>query len=1004
MVDSPDMYSDNLLLEALQKGRGNGVRIAIIDSGVQENHPKLYPFLLKSDLAFQQDFSTGKCLMSHGNGVDVWGHGTAIAGILHDLVPEAMIGSFRIYEKPHNPGSDNVISTAAERAIKLGYNILICSFGQKNLEKMEIHQKWVEFAQKNDVHIIAAFGEENISHEIWPGCFSSVIAVTDIETNDPLRLCHHHGPREYFSGRGKNVDVLIHNSSVDRVSGSSYAVPHVGAMVARILSQLGEISVDQMKHYLRKIARLQKDSAKQRTYTPEPLDTESVDLDPSLNSLIELLAQNAHDIWAQQRISQGWTYGEKRNDELLEHPDLVPYRKLTESEKEYDRIMSITTLKTIIMFGYTICPQFSHHPHALATRFLQFSNRVEGTRSLRALFQEWKNHSPEEWAQTYHYYSTLSEKVIAMGSPLFALDIIAEAEKTENYSQDIRIRQLKALALARSGSPLPAKDILLSLYQEGQRDGETMGILARTFKDLWKMFRGEERADKYLEQSHHYYYEGYLNAVEKEQWQAAEYNGVNAATTAFLLDLDISTGLTQKILALIRHNERVHDYWYWASLGEMLLLSRHYEEGIKAYNQATESAKNSGDYASIASMKEQVALILERMDIKNPELSGFFNVPPVLCLTLWGKIPLLPVSPEHFEPFVEKIFGSRLITIIHKLKPESIFLPVTHDVEFLVAEYLLKHSIPLTLFLMPEMRETKANCRIADREKRFDIIRKKALIITPLDTIADFSTLSREQILLMTAGNATLRAKSTGGDVIHVPIGRISPSEKSTWKLYNGFIEKRNERIRRVYFNREALAKFEDLSQNDNVSPLTGRGKSTVVAQMKTSVTICIQQEEKEWSLDMLSLNTALFDVIASQLQHISGKVVVHYADFDGVTLVFSDPLEAARWIIECRSELHQIDWEVFSMKEEPQFHFLLDTWSYMQMYNPLLKRHTISDSRLTVLRETCQTLLSGKIFVSKAFELIFSFAAPDDMHLDYSGHLPDPGASFISPAYLMRV
>ena len=90
------------------------------------------------------------------------------------------------------------------------------------------------------------------------------------------------------------------------------------------------------------------------TYTPQPIDVSHVDLTQELYELTERLAEYNHDAWAQQRISEGWTLGDQRNDELKLHPDLVPYELLSEGEKEYDRITVITTLKAITALGYEI--------------------------------------------------------------------------------------------------------------------------------------------------------------------------------------------------------------------------------------------------------------------------------------------------------------------------------------------------------------------------------------------------------------------------------------------------------------------------------------------------------------------------------------------------------------------------------------------------------------------------------------------------------------------------
>ncbi len=92
-------------------------------------------------------------------------------------------------------------------------------------------------------------------------------------------------------------------------------------------------------------------------YIPQPIDTGDVKLPVGLEELVEEMSRNVHEVWAETRISQGWSYGEKRDDELMTHPCLVPYEQLPESEKDYDRNTSVGTLKLIMKLGFSITKQ-----------------------------------------------------------------------------------------------------------------------------------------------------------------------------------------------------------------------------------------------------------------------------------------------------------------------------------------------------------------------------------------------------------------------------------------------------------------------------------------------------------------------------------------------------------------------------------------------------------------------------------------------------------------------
>ena len=89
-------------------------------------------------------------------------------------------------------------------------------------------------------------------------------------------------------------------------------------------------------------------------YKPNPIDTSKVELPDDLLELTEKIAENVHENWSVGRIADGWTYGETRNDEKKTTPCLVPYSELSDSEKEYDRVTALQTLKLIVALGYRI--------------------------------------------------------------------------------------------------------------------------------------------------------------------------------------------------------------------------------------------------------------------------------------------------------------------------------------------------------------------------------------------------------------------------------------------------------------------------------------------------------------------------------------------------------------------------------------------------------------------------------------------------------------------------
>lgn len=89
-------------------------------------------------------------------------------------------------------------------------------------------------------------------------------------------------------------------------------------------------------------------------YIPCPMDLKNIKLPDDIVHLTEVIAKNVHEVWAEERIKEGWVYGERQDSVKKTTPCLVPYEDLPDSEKEYDRKTAFETLKLIVKLGYQI--------------------------------------------------------------------------------------------------------------------------------------------------------------------------------------------------------------------------------------------------------------------------------------------------------------------------------------------------------------------------------------------------------------------------------------------------------------------------------------------------------------------------------------------------------------------------------------------------------------------------------------------------------------------------
>ncbi|MDF1826129.1 MAG: S8 family serine peptidase [Verrucomicrobiales bacterium] len=219
--------------EALRTGDGGGIKVAVIDSGVDTTHPALSGMTLADDVAISCD---GVNLRIEDNeGVDVYGHGTAVASILSKEAPGATIGSFRALDSSNHARSF-VIAECVNQAISRGYQVINCSFGCRGLARYAMdYKEWVDEAYLAGVQVVAASSNVNAAIREWPAYFPSVISVKGIDCQAD-ELFYKPGEMISFFARGERVEVPWLNGETKTETGSSYAAPLVAGRIARLRS------------------------------------------------------------------------------------------------------------------------------------------------------------------------------------------------------------------------------------------------------------------------------------------------------------------------------------------------------------------------------------------------------------------------------------------------------------------------------------------------------------------------------------------------------------------------------------------------------------------------------------------------------------------------------------------------------------------------------------------------------------------------------------------------
>ena len=237
---------------ALKEGDGAGITVAVIDSGIQTSHPQLNGVTLTDDVAVVPQGH--KLNVIPGNGLDVFGHGTAVAGIVLSLAPKCQIGSFRVLGIA-NTSKTEIIQRAAQEALDRGYRVLNCSFGCALQQQVLRYKSWVDEAYLKGVHVVAACNNEDFRTPEWPAYFPSVVAVNMMRTDDDSLFFYQQGTLVEFAAKGIDVKVPWVGGREKTVTGSSFAAPRLAALLARLLSVYPDITPLQAKAILHKVAR-----------------------------------------------------------------------------------------------------------------------------------------------------------------------------------------------------------------------------------------------------------------------------------------------------------------------------------------------------------------------------------------------------------------------------------------------------------------------------------------------------------------------------------------------------------------------------------------------------------------------------------------------------------------------------------------------------------------------------------------------------------------------------
>ena len=227
---------------------GKGVRVCILDSGVDAEHPLVGHVERAVAVSLTPD---GEAVIADDTEGDLCGHGTACAGIVRSMAPDCDLTSVRVLGAGFT-GSGDILLAGLRWAVEQGFDVVNMSLSTTKRQFAGILHELTDRAYFRRTVLVAS--AHNMPVESYPWRFSSVISVGSHEETDSLTFFYNPSPPVEFFARGVNVEVPWIGGARIRSSGNSFATPHMSGICTLILAKHPELTPFQLKSVLYLIA------------------------------------------------------------------------------------------------------------------------------------------------------------------------------------------------------------------------------------------------------------------------------------------------------------------------------------------------------------------------------------------------------------------------------------------------------------------------------------------------------------------------------------------------------------------------------------------------------------------------------------------------------------------------------------------------------------------------------------------------------------------------------
>jgi class 3 adenylate cyclase len=591
-----------------------------------------------------------------------------------------------------------------------------------------------------------------------------------------------------------------------------------------------------------------------------------------------------------------------------------------------------------------------------------------------------------------------AEKFLGQGEPLLAYDVIHEG--LTSWPQDVRLRQLQALALARSGATQRANALLEKLRDENQADEETLGMLGRTFKDLAATAQRPKERETFLKRAAEIYAGAY-------QTSGGYWSGINAATLNLLVgETQRASDLAKKVRAQCLKevdDPRGDSYWELAALGEAALILHDLKQAADWYSQAAkEAARRFGD---LQSSRRNARLILQHWKEDPAWIDNCLHIPNVIVFAghmIDRPDRAAPRFPAELEPAVAKEIRNK----IEKLDPGFGFASAACGSDILFLEAMLERGAEVSIVLPYNqdefVRDSVDFVPRSNWKARFDcVLERAARVITASPQKLEIGGVAYEFCNDLLFGLAAIRARQLETNLIPLAVWDGSTGDGP------GGAASAIANWRKAGREPETVDLARMLEGPAPSRPIVGADRAAPSSIFQSRIVAILFADAVGFSKlsegEVPRFVQYFLGAIANLSQKFSESILTRNTWGDGLYFVFSEVDLAGRFALGLADLVAKTNWEEKGLPREMSLRIGLHAGPAYEFDDPITRNRTYSGSHVSRAARIEPITPRGQVYASESFAALAAAHGTKNFVCDYVGQTPMAKGYGTLPTYHVR-